>query len=189
MAGQLCNKNLHPAPEEGKRCLLCQRQDSFRRSAETRGYGLCGNNHGQTPGNVTTSGHCSECVRLGWVPGVSEDDIPPASTWLDWALVHQAMNGKPLVRPLTKREVLCLLTTLRERNPEMENHVLAAEWMNDCTHLVGIYSHYLHYLHREWAANRGPRQFRRLVMTVDQAMHAELDGTIDETVTPQQKTA
>jgi hypothetical protein len=89
------------------------------------GAPLCEKGHGLVYGGVAPDGSCTECTAA---------PQPPASTWLDWAAVHQALRGQPLVRTLTNYELLCALETLRRRNAWDRKE--ACDWMRVNTHLA-----------------------------------------------------
>lgn len=100
------------------RCRQCKFISDNRHLARRRGYPLCPSGHGLAPGAVTPEGGCLVC----------ENPPPaPAETWLDWVAVEQAIMGRPLIRPLTRYEVVCMIATVARRGEIPRS--TAADWI------------------------------------------------------------
>lgn len=157
ITGQLrCDRN-HPNtprdPAPNGRCNRCRQLGVYRSIAKRDGAPVCDNGHGLVHGGVAPDGSCTECV-----PGA----VPPAATWLDWAAVHQALAGLPLVRHLTNYEMLCALTTLRRRNAW--DRTAASDWMRANT-AIPVPDDNLEYIELVWA-----RRHQLPALTVTEAI-------------------
>lgn len=170
-----CSTSLTPGT---RNCPHCANQRSYRVRARKAGLPLCSNGHGRVPENSSIDGlQCLECHRLD-LDYIEPLNLRPAATWLDWAAVQQAFQGLPLVRPLTKRELLCLAQTLRVRYRIGRETV--HEWISESTHVTDVSLDYMEYLERRWARGEKVRRLKHLVVTAEEAMHLELAGTIDD---------
>lgn len=174
-----CKNKLHELPANSTRCRECKRQTDYRRRALLTDAGLCENGHGMVAINVDPNGLCVECLRTRRA-GADKVEAPPAQTWLDWALVDQVMNGKPPVRELTKRELLCLAATMRTRHGHTLGDSEIVKHINEHTMVPGIYLDYLKYVQQRWANTKPARALKYLVLTVDEAAMHEVNDTLDD---------
>jgi hypothetical protein len=143
---KLCEQ-VHPntprVVNQAGRCRRCRQLGVYRGIAERSGAGLCENDHGLVYGGVSPSGECTECTAA---------PQPAAATWLDWAAVYQALQGRPLVRALTNNEMLCALTTLRRRNGWERTE--ACDWMRVNTQ-ISVPDDNLEWVELVWARRHG----------------------------------
>lgn len=142
----LCERNHPNTPRvlnAAGRCRRCRKLNVYRGLAERAGAPLCEKGHGLVYGGVAPDGSCIECTAA---------PQPPASTWLDWAAVYQALQGQPLVRHLTHNEMLCALTTLRRRNGWERTE--ACDWMRDNT-AIPVPDDNLEWVETVWARRHG----------------------------------
>lgn len=176
---KMCRNKVHPLPAGRTHCTACATQKKYRYIARSTGAPLCDNKHGLVAGNVTDTGVCAECVRQEPISDDPALEPFPAAVWLDWAAVQQAIDGRELTRALTKRELLCLVTTIRSRNPEFTRDNIV-QWVQDSTRVVGLTMTFLEYLEWTW----GPRRSKlaRPFLTVNQAVTADVTGTAEDGV-------
>lgn len=168
-----CRSGWHVIPEgaETARCDACNIQNNYRNIARKRKDGpFCSRGHGLVRGNIGPDGECAECDRYD---GLAVRVVPPADpTWLDWAAVHSAINRRPLLRPLTHRELACLITTLRATRPDWTIKEVV-DWIASDTEVPAISITFAEFLLVTWWRRKGYPDPR---ITVEQAMFAEADG-------------
>lgn len=154
------------------RCKPCNRQTPLLSKARSTGAKICENGHGLVQRNLAADGSCNECADVEAVIADPTSPIRPApSTWLDWGAVAAALDGRALLRPLSLREVACLLTTLQDRCPERSFRAMI-EWVADCT-AVKVSEPYATYILNQWWCRLGLPDPR---ITLEQAVYAECDG-------------
>lgn len=171
---QWCRNRTHILPDTRHhgRCGACVIQNNRRQEAKRSGRPFCDAGHGLVSANVAEDGSCAECARY---EALAVQHIPPVpETWLDWAAVSQALLGKPLVRPLSQRELVCLFATLKSRHVEWSRRDIA-EWLADNTELPTLTAVYMQHLELIWWRKRDLPDPR---ITIEQAIFAEVDGDI-----------
>jgi hypothetical protein len=141
------------------KCKRCRKLAQTRWYARSVGAPLCPNGHGLIGEGVAPDGSCVECAAPA---GEGPRLPPPPDIWLDWAAVHRALQGGPLVRPLTKYETLCALTTVARRN--LVHRAEAAGWLRENTE-IAIPADNGEFLALVWARRRGLR-----ALTVSEAV-------------------
>lgn len=122
---ETCSRN-HPQigdyVDKQNRCKRCKRLWHYRRWAIERGLPLCPEGHGLMLAGVSEDGRCTECEP--W-------SLAPPATWLDWAAVHNALDGLRPARELTSYEITCAFATVMSRL-EIGSHDAAA-WLRENT--------------------------------------------------------
>lgn len=144
-----------------------KKQAKFLRQARQVGARQCGNGHGLVGPNV--AGSDGVCMAKGC--GSTEEYMTqPLNTFIDWAQVYQALQGKPLFRPLTHAEVLCALTTVMRRNDvgRVKGHQILVDMMD--VEPADLTYEYVDYLYSKWMRRNNVRP-----MTIEQAILAVAD--------------
>lgn len=155
-------------------CTRCRRLRNGRTEAIRHGRPLCeSGEHALAGWNLGDDGSCIECSDIERLLR-----IPPSPTWLDWAAVHQAIQGLELVRPLTRYEVVCAIHTLATRNDWSRSE--ACDYLRRHTRIPEADIPADHgaqtFLMSRWTAKHGLP-----LLTVQQAMLAEVMGAEDVT--------
>lgn len=168
-----CRNGAHLIITRQDRCKPCLTQSNYRSIARNTGAKFCEEGHALVRKNVAEDGSCTECAAFAVLINDPASPVRPApATWLDWAAVLQALNGTPLVRPLSTRELACVITTLQSRHPEWTWRE-TAEWMTASTYIEGVTDQYVKYVMQVWHQRNGYPDPR---ITLEQAVDAEADG-------------
>lgn len=169
-----CRSGVHLISTTADRCKPCAGQSKCRAIARRAGAPFCAEGHGLVRGNLAVDGSCAECARFLELVADPETPVRPApSTWLDWAAVVQGLEGRPLTRPLTTREIACLCTTLQERDWTRAD---IAAWLDATGVVPAAQERYVEYvLVGVWHRRYGYPDPR---ITVQQAVYAEADGDL-----------
>lgn len=170
-----CRNVVHRIPATFDRCSPCLRQSKYRRIARDTRAPFCRAGHGLVRHNVGLGPGCVECDAFTALIADPATPIRPApSTWLDWAAVLQAFDGRPLTRPLSQREIACLVATIQDGRPDWILREIA-EWLDSSTYVKDVTVGYIQWLHGQWWQRQG---FPDPRITLGRAVFAEADGEV-----------